>query len=290
MQEKVELKKLRSFGEIIDDSILFFKQNWKPLLKSYFYICGFFLVASLLVSIFNQDNTMRRIERGESYFSSTYFLSLFFDYVSFIITMLTVYSYISLYKEKGNEAPEVAEVWSFVKYYFFRVFGSYLVLTLCIIMGCVFCIVPGIYVGVVFSLVIPIIVIENSTLSYAFNRCFQLIKNNWWFTLGLVFVSVVIIFAATMAVGIPAAIVVFAATFLTKVSGLSVYSYATVIISHLLQFLYIYPYIVIAFTYFNFVEQKDDDNLLHRIMNLGKPAGNPSTVTTTAGETSPEEY
>jgi hypothetical protein len=286
MQEKVELKKIRSFGEIIDDSILFFKQNWKPLLKSYFYICGFFLVASLLFAIFNQNNTMHRIQRGESFLSGTYFLSLLFDYVSFIITMLTVYSYISLYKEKGNEAPDVTEVWGFVKYYFFRVFGSYIVLTLCIVIGCVFCIVPGIYVGVVLSLVVPIIVIENSTLSYAFNRCFQLIKNNWWFTIGLTFVSALIIGAATMAVGIPIGIVVFAATFLTKVRGLSVYSYATVVITHLLQFLYIYPYIVIAFAYFSFVEQKDEGTLLQRIMNLGKPTGN----STTTEETTTEEY
>ena len=45
MQMKVELSQIRTLGEIIDDSILFFKQNYKALLKSYFVICGFFWVA-----------------------------------------------------------------------------------------------------------------------------------------------------------------------------------------------------------------------------------------------------
>ena len=34
--------------------------------------------------------------------------------------------------------------------------------------------IPGIYFAVVFSLTFPILIMENSTLSYAFNRSFQL--------------------------------------------------------------------------------------------------------------------
>ncbi|WP_461453475.1 hypothetical protein [Mucilaginibacter sp.] len=283
MQEKVELSKLRGFGEIIDDSILFFKQNWKPLFKSYLYICGFFWIASLVIAVLNEINTLQRAELGESMFTFTYFLSLLFEYVSFIITILTVYSYISLYKEKDKEIPTVSEVWNFVKYYFFRVFGSYIVLTLGVIIGTVFCIIPGIYLAIAFSLLIPVIIIENSTLSNAFNRCFQLIKNNWWFTFGIAFVSFIIIMAATMAVGIPIGIVVFTATFLTKANGMHVYLYSSVIISHILQFLYVYPYIAIAFAYFSFAEQKDEGTLLQRIMNIGK-TDNSSTPETT------EEY
>jgi len=279
MQEKVELNKIRSFGEIIDDSILFFKQNWKPLLKSYFYICGFFWIASFIVTVLNQVNTLERAAQGESIFTPTYFLSLLFSYVSYTMTMLTVYSFISLYKEKGNHAPDVAEVWSFVKYYFFRVFSSCLVILICVVMGLFFCIVPGIYLWIAFSLFMPVMIVENATLSYAFSRCFQLIKNNWWFTLGLVFVSAIIVTTAMLSVGIPVGALAFGATFLTNVSGSHVYQYATIGVTHLLQFLYIYPYIVIGLTYFSFVEQKDEGTLLQRIMNLGEPANTDTTIT-----------
>jgi hypothetical protein len=279
MQEKVELNKIRSFGEIINDSILFFKQNWRPLLKSYFYICGFFWIASLIVTVLNQVNTLERVAQGESIFTFTYFLALLFTFVSSIMTMLTVYSYISLYKEKGNEAPGVDEVWSFVKYYFFRVFGNYIVIFICAVIGFFFCIIPGLYLGVAFSLFMPIMIVENSTLSYAFNRCFQLIKNNWWFTFGIILISFVIIVTAMLAVGIPVAIIAFGVTFLTNAHSFDVYQYATIGVTHLLQFLYIYPYIVIGFTYFSFVEQKDEGTLLQRIMNLGKPANADDNIT-----------
>ena len=184
MQEKVELNKIRSFGEIIDDSMLFFKQNWKPLLKSYFYICGFFWAASLLVSIVNQINTFQRIELNESKYSGTYFMAWGFEYLTFIVITLTVLSFISAYKEKGNQAPDVSEVWGFVKYYFFRVFGTYLLLSVGIAISFFFFVFPAIYLIITFSLVMPIMVIENASLNYAFSRCFQLIKGNWWPTLG----------------------------------------------------------------------------------------------------------
>jgi len=269
MQEKIELNRIREFGEIIDDSLQFFKQNWKPLLRSYFIICGFFWLASLLLSFFNEINTLHRIHDGQSPFTTTYFLAVVFEYINFIVITLTVLSFISLYKEKGNEAPSVEEVWSFVKYYFFRAFGSYLVLSVCIVIGAVFCILPGIYLAIAFSLVLPVIIIENSTLSYAFNRCFQLIKNNWWFMLGAVLVSEIILVVAMLAIIIPVMIVAFGATFLTNVSMLTMYSYATIIVTHVLQFAYMFPIIVVTMVYFSLVEQKDDGNLLQRINNIG---------------------
>lgn len=269
MQEKIELNKIREFGEIIDDSLQFFKQNWKPLLKSYFTICGFFWLASLLLSFFNEINTLHRFHDGQSPFTATYFLASLFEYINFIVITLTVLSFISLYKEKGNTAPSVEEVWSFVKYYFFRAFGTYLVLTLGILIGAIFCIIPGIYLAIAFSLILPIMVIENSTLSYSFNRCFQLIKSNWWFVLGTILVSEIILIVAMLAIIIPVMIIAFGATFLTNVSMLTVYSYATIIVSHLLQFAYMFPIIVIAIVYFSLVEQKDDGNLLQRINSIG---------------------
>ena len=284
MQEKIELNRIREFGEIIDDSLQFFKQNWKPLLKSYFTICGFFWLASLLLGFFNQINTLHRIHDGQSAFTTTYFMYILFEYIDFIVITLTVLSFISLYKERGNEAPSVEEVWSFVKYYFFRAFGSYLVLSVCIVIGAVFCILPGIYLAIAFSLVLPIIIIENSTLSYAFNRCFQLIKNNWWFMLGAVLVSEIILGVALLAIIIPVMIIAFGATFLTNVSMLTMYSYTTIIVSHLLQFAYMFPIIVVCMVYFSLVEQKDDGNLLQRINNIGVTNSN------SINQESTEEY
>jgi hypothetical protein len=176
----------------------------------------------------------------------------------------------SLYKEKGNEAPTVAEVWAYVKYYFFRAFGTAIVLIAAILVGFVCCIIPGIYLWGVFLLILPIMVFENGTLGYSFNRSFQLIKNNWWHTFGAIVVIYFIIAAAMIAVSIPVEFIVFGVSFLTKNSSMQTYTLVYLVIIHLMQFTYVLPVIVAALVYFSLNEQKDDASLLARIQKLGK--------------------
>jgi len=270
MQDKISLNQVRAFGEIIEDSIQFFKQNIKPLLRSYVTICGFFWATSLIVSLFNQVQTSQRLAEGGSYFSITWFFATCFEMLSFLMITLTVNCYMALYKEKQNQAPTVEEVWVYVKYYFFRVLGSYIALGALIAAATLCCLLPGIYFMVVLSLTIPIMVMENATLGYAFSRSFQLIKQNWWYTLGVIIVTEIILFAAMLSVGIPAALVLWGVTFLTNANGTDVYNYALVIITHLLQFVYILPLIAVVLAYFSFTEEKDYGALLNRIMMLGK--------------------
>lgn len=270
MQEKIELTKARGFGEIIEDSIQFFKQNWKPLLRAYFIICGFFWVADLAVALFNVAQTAHRVAMGESRFSYTYFMALGFNQVCYIVITLTVICFIAIYKEKGNEPAAVDEVWSYVKYYFFRVAGSYLALAV-LVCACILCfLVPAIYFSIVFSITFPIMIMENSTLGYAFSRSFALMKNRWWQTLGIIIVSNLIIIAAMFSVGIPVALIVWGTTFLTNIKGSDIYMYATVIVTHLMQFLYILPIIVVTLTYFSYTEETDQGALFERIEMIGK--------------------
>jgi len=101
--------------------------------------------------------------------------------------------------------------------------------------------------------------------------------------LGAVLVSEIILGVALLAIIIPVMIIAFGATFLTNVSMLTMYSYTTIIVSHLLQFAYMFPIIVVCMVYFSLVEQKDDGNLLQRINNIG-------VTTNSINHESTEEY
>jgi hypothetical protein len=270
MQPKVELSQIRNLGEIIDDSILFFKQTWKPLLKSYFTISGFFLFAGVIISVFNQTKIFQLQQQGESIFSATYFLTIFFYLVNFIFISLTGLSFITLYHEKGKEAPSVEEVWGYVKYYFLRVFGSSLLLTALWVVGIFLCILPGIYFMPVFLLIITIIVFENATLGYAFNRAFQLIRDRWWQMFGTLMVMGLIVGCAIVLLSIPLIIITALILFLTNVNHEHTESIALVLTFSLFQVLWLLPTISIALTYFSLNEQKDDNNLFQRIEMLGK--------------------
>jgi hypothetical protein len=39
----IEFKKRRDFGQVINDTFTFMRQNFKPLIKTYFTFCGLFV-------------------------------------------------------------------------------------------------------------------------------------------------------------------------------------------------------------------------------------------------------
>jgi hypothetical protein len=270
MQMKVELSQIRTLGEIIDDSILFFKQNYKALLKSYFVICGFFWVAGLIIAVLNQTQKFQLQDAGESFFTLTFFLTALFNFINFVFILITVLSFIALYKEKGNNAPAVDEVWGYVKYYILRVFGSSIVLVSLLAAGVLLCVLPGIYLMPVFLLILTIMILENASFGYAFRSAFKLIKENWWHTIGVLMVMAIIVIASFVLLIIPVVIIVVGILYLTTANRAQTSSLAITITVNGLQFLYMFPIIAMALVYFNLNEQKDDYSLMQRIAMVGK--------------------
>lgn len=280
MQQKVELNKVRNFGEIIDDSILFFKQNWRPLLKSYFTICGFFWVTGLVLATFNQIHSYQLIQQGESTYDTTFLVGIIFEVINFTTITITSLSFISLYHHKGKEAPTVDEVWGYVKFYFIRVFFSSLLLGALLVLGTICCIFPGIYLWPVFSLILTIMVIDNTSFRYAFNQGFQLIKDNWGHVFGVLIVNFLLVAAALLLLSIPALIIGGLIVFLNGKNGEHTITIALTISTHMAQFLYLFPFISMTLVFFSLTEHKDESSLMQRIKMLGRetpPAQQPTT-------------
>jgi hypothetical protein len=270
MPPKVELIQIRKLSEIVDDSINFLKQNWKPLFKCYFTICGFFWVSGLIIAVFNQTQTFKLQENGESVYSITYCCTLLLGFLNFIFITLTTLCYMVLYHEGNNTPPGVEEVWSYVKYYLLRIVGSSLLLLLLVAAGTICCVIPGIYLAPVCLLIITIMVIENASISYAFNQGFRLIKKNWWETVGALIVMSIIIVAATALLAIPVVVIVVGILSLTAANHSHTISIALSLTLNSLQFLYMLPAIAMALIYYNLNEIKDDNGLMQRIQMFGK--------------------
>jgi len=269
MTPKIELKQIRDLGQIIDDSIAFFKQNFKQLLRTYFTICGVFLIAGAIVSVFTSIQNIQHARLEESIFTWTYFLGIALDLLNFFILTITGLSFITIYHEKGKVAPSVDEVWAYFKFYFFRVAGSGFLLALGLGVSFLFCILPCIYFYPIFMLFFPIMIIENASLGYSFSRTFQLIKNNWWHTLGTLFVMGLVVAAVMLLCMIPILAIVAVVCYFVLVDFSQVYTVVFAVSIHLLQFLYLLPIISIALVYFSLNELKDDQNILERINMIG---------------------
>lgn len=293
MKPTIELAQPRDFSQIINDTFTFVKQNFKPLLKCFFVFCGFFLLASALFACLQQVQTIDTFnqlngfgtERATTFsaykfFSINFWLTMLFLLLTYFVMQLTILCYIMVYKEKGNVPPEVNEVWGYIKYYFMRTLGAWIVSAILTMIGFVFCVVPGLWLYPIMSLVVPIMIFENTTFGYAFNHSFRLIKENWWVTFGVIIVTAIIVYFMAMVVVLPAS-VANAITLFTNIKhgfhfsvGITI---ATVVLQHIAYIFYLIPYIAIALCYFNLTEVKEGTGMLNRIQHFGQDEFPPKT-------------
>lgn len=295
MKQPVEFKKVREFGDIIGDTFLFIKQNFKPLMKAFLYMSGVFIVGSMLSALMMQLNIvgangslgLQNYYQGSPWdkiyaFGLSYILLIIFISLAYTSMYVTVLSYISIYIQKGNQAPEVAEVWAYFKYYFFRIFGNGILISIFTGLCFVCCLIPGIYVFPAFSLFFPIMIIENAGFSYSFNRSFKLLKENWWITAATLFVIYVIFYAFSLVVQLPAYIILMLSAFTHAEAPITkTYAIIVSISQYAAQIFIIIPIIGSTLCYFNLVERKESLGLLGRIDEFGQ---------NTKDNSVPEEY
>lgn len=275
MEQNLELRKVRDFGELISDTFVFAKQNWRPLLKAYASICGFFLAAAAIMAIIQQSRIVNTFNEKEvlrnpfQVYGWDTVLNMFFLMLLGIVVCLTTFSYMSLYQEKGNTAPSAEEVWGYVKYFFWRMLIAQFLL---LILGCVataFCLFPGIYLFPVIGIVIAVIVFENASLGYSFDRGFKLIKNRWWPTFGSMVIIIIVVYAASMVIILPVSIATGAGMALGNFKLSLPLVILTTILQYLAQVFILLVYIVVGLAYFSLVEEKEGVGLAERINSIG---------------------
>jgi len=277
----IEFKKRRDFGQLINDTFTFIRQNFKSLFTTYFIFCGLFVLAGMLSMLLQQYkavhtfnnmdvNTPRRNLSFGGQLGWEYWLAILFTMAGYASSTITILSYIAIYVQKGNKTPTTDEVWGYFKYYFFKVFGSTLLLTLLMGFGLLFCVLPGLWLFPFISIVFPIMIIENGTFSYSFSRSFKLVKDNFWLTFGSLVIIWIIVYACMTLVVLPTTIVSMIGLFSSTNPEMSlVFTMLTTVLQYLCQVFMTFPLITVALVYFNLVEEKESLGLMERISNFG---------------------
>jgi hypothetical protein len=282
MKENIEFRQIRDFGTIISDTFLFIKQNFAPLAKTFFTICGLFIVAGIVSMALQKlrANNISTNYGGENIFYATmrasiltweYALLMVVSIINYVSMYVAILSYVAVYIRKGNMVPSTEEVWEQFKVYFFRMLGSSLVLAIFMMLCFLACIIPGIYIFPAMTLFYPIMILEDGSFSHSFSRAFKLLKDEWWVTAAVIFVVYIICYMMTFVIQIPAAIITFAAAISHGEKILSTgYTIVVAIFTYIAQIMMIIPIISSAFIYFNLVERKENSGLLNRINTLGQ--------------------
>ena len=286
MEPNIELSKTRDFGEIISDSFLFIRQNFKPLITCFFVFCGFFLLAGAITGILQQLKVAELVNGADfnngtiptkkfgmfNNFGWESLLTMLFSFITLTLIPVTMLSFMALYKAKGNIAPTTEEVWGYIKYYFFKIFGSNLLNCIILIIATLFCLVPGIYLYPILGLMFPIMIVENTSYSYAFSQSFKLIKDNWWMTFGALFIAGLIAYICMALVTVPFAVVNVWSVLLHQVKHAHLSTISIVfgsVFTQIAHVLYILPLVTLSLCYFSLTEAKDATGLMDRINQLG---------------------
>lgn len=279
MDNYIELKKQRDFGDIITATFDFIKLNFKPLIELIFYYVGPVILISSVMSASWQTDFQQSIDpyNPSSVFvqlaSPKYLLTLLLKLIAYTLLQGLTYGYVLLYAERKGQNIEISEVWAYAKDKFFLILGTSIVVGLLATVGFILFIIPGIYLTI--SL-IPIFIVrlaEDKTIGEGISRSFSLIKGNWWFTLGLIAVLGVLMMIVIYAFYIPAGIIMGIMDFsdLSSFNSSSIlYMILMTIGDFLSMVLYIVPVIATSILYFSLVEQKDSDSLFNMVDKINE--------------------
>lgn len=284
VEQQVEFRKIRDFGENLNDTFLFIRQNFKPLFTSFFAICAVFLLGQGIFGGLYQSNAFKNLDRfGTSarpfdmlgkVFSADYFLMLIFSWLAYTSMKLTLVAYIKLYIENNGARPGIDDIWNIFTKYFMVVFFSSIPVSMLAITGYMFCLAPGIYLTVVFIPFELVLIMENATFGQAWQRCFALIKDNFWISLATYLVAGLIYWVSLLIITSVISLVTGVSAFLTTHD----ISKSTAIITNVLNTLssafFVVFYVSAALHYFNLVERMEGTGILKRLDTIGKNNNN----------------
>ena len=279
-QQKIELRKIRDFSENLNDTLLFIRQNFKPLLLSFLGIAGVFMLLAAITSGLYQGEMggfFEQLIKGNAgvndnplqLFSGQYFLVLFLSWLNIVAMQVTIVSYIKVYETNNGQTPSIDQVWQVFRTYIVPVFFYTLITSILMALGLVLCIAPGVFLLVAFTPLPAIVILEEQSFGAAFNRCFILLKNNFWISLGL-YLLVYVIYSfssgiiSTVIGGIAGVIYYF-----TTKSINNTVAVVTSILSIFSFVFYIIYYVSVVLHYYNLAERFDGTGMMRKLDTIG---------------------
>ncbi|WP_321516563.1 hypothetical protein [Marinifilum fragile] len=280
--ENFRLEKVRDFGLLFSDTFLFIKYNFKNLLKGMlYYVVPFGLLHGVVMGLLQYETLLsigNGSEIGANYSSSTIIYSTiasyFFMLVSYSVAIAFVTQYIKLYRDKGANNFEVNEVGKSMLNNIPKILGAIILSGIIVVLGFIILIIPGIYIAVCISLVVPIIIFEDETVGNGISACFNLIKNNWWNTFAFLFVIGLISSALNFVFQLPSTIYQLMSTIFMASGDAMTPSKSLLILFSIIQgigyaLIQVLPLTAIAMQYFNLIERRQSPALLKDLESVG---------------------
>lgn len=308
MIPSIELRRDRSFSDVLNVSFTYLKQHWKGLAKVIGFVAAPVLALSTALVLVSYGTMMGSISTLESnpeefgqmvgVFGSIGF-GVLLQLVGVFLAQVVAFAYMARYEQRAKAGEEgvvpSSEVFALAK----QRFGGLLLLNVLMVVAFVVAspllIIPCLgaiafffgaaYLGVTVSIAGPMLMHEQIGPVDAIKRALVLIKGAWWQTFGLLFLAGIIYNTLTTIFSIPAFIGMGMSMF-AGIEGDDVGLGAqlfTIVTSALAgvgtALLYMIPLVVVAFQYYNLAEDEGRTGLRDRVARYAAGVSAPDEPT-----------
>lgn len=267
MIEWINLREERDFGEKVNATFQFVRQNFKSLslclllMGAPIMIAGILLFRYIIILIKivpdNQNPT-------GSFLTLVVFFLIYMIAGSWLSTL--IYSYINEYLD-GNLEITCGKVFKRALMKIGKVLGATIITAMLVTIASVLFVIPGIFLAVSLSLVTVILMAEDKSIVKSIWRSISLIRGKWWSTFGLLMVISIIVVLLQFVINMILAIIsayprlMHQSVTVSETSKVLFLSFMSIGATMLLPIIYI----AIAFQYFNLVESKESQGLRQQI-------------------------
>ncbi|GAB2551411.1 hypothetical protein [Spirosoma aerophilum] len=287
----IQLFEQRDFGTKINVTFQYIIQNMRSLGMALLYIVGpVALVAGIITGIMQSDmlqlvsdsspsdpkDPMATLQLMSKFISPNFWLAIVFGILANVAVVLTTYAHMRVYDRTGSSDISVSDVWLEMQPMIGRAVLITILNSIITAIAFIFFLIPGIYVAVVLSLSLAVMAFEGTDFGATWTRCFQLIRDKWWSTLGLIFVMGLIVSLIGLLFAVPTTVI----AFLTGAKLLPNVSVVWLILGNVINLvgrtlLNVVLYTAIGFQYTNLVERQEGRGLMSAIDSIGTSTTQP---------------
>ncbi|SFD56442.1 hypothetical protein [Spirosoma endophyticum] len=269
----IQLFEQRDFGNKINATFQYIAQNINSFILSIIYIAGPPVLLMIVAGSFLISDVILLF--GSSQTNPLWFMNelpaILVIGIGFMLSLLavslTTFAHLKVYNRNAGQPIQVSQVWEEAKEHIGPAIVFNILSTIVTIVATMFFILPGIYVGVVLSLGVPVLVFENTNFGQTWNRCFELIRDKWWSTFGLALVMGILAGLLRLIFQIPGIVIGFLASDVATQGIVAIISGAISLLGALL--LNSLVYLALGFQYTNLVERQEGRGMISAIDSIG---------------------
>ena len=161
------------------------------------FLAKFFLTALAVFVVLDLLSAMLSVAAGDSVLAS-----LFWALVAAIVSIVGWFwvqgALVELVQDvrDGRADRSVSETYAVVRPRLPALIAAGILAALGIVVGLVLFIVPGLFLATIWSMIVPVIVLEGRAAGEAFTRSRELVRGNGWSVCGLVVVTFLIVYVS----------------------------------------------------------------------------------------------